>query len=70
MNITRLRELREQKQLKQIDIAKLLNITQQQYSEYELGTRIIPLKKLILLADYYNVRIDYFLSRKNKKGLY
>lgn len=70
MNITRLRELREQKQLKQIDIAKLLNITQQQYSEYELGTRIIPLKKLIILADYYNVSIDYILSRTNKKGLY
>lgn len=70
MNITRLRELREQKQLKQMDIAKLLNITQQQYSEYELGTRIIPLKKLIILADYYNVSIDYILSRTNKKGLY
>lgn len=68
MNIIRLRELREERQLKQKEIAKLLNITQQQYSEYELGTRIIPLKKLIILADFYNVSIDYLLSRTNKKN--
>lgn len=68
MNIIRLRELREERQLKQKEIAKLLNITQQQYSEYELGTRIIPLKKLIILADFYDVSIDYILSRTNKKN--
>ena len=68
MNIIRLRELREERQLKQKEIAKLLNITQQQYSEYELGTRIIPLKKLIILADFYDVSIDYLLSRTNKKN--
>ncbi len=42
MNLIRLRELRENNNLKQIDIAKLLKITQQHYSKYELGRRIIP----------------------------
>ncbi len=68
MNLIRLRELRENKNLTQSDIAKLLKITQQQYSEYELGIRIIPLKKIIILADFYNVSIDYLLSRTNKKN--
>ena len=46
MNIIRLKEIREDRDLSQKIIAKALNITQQQYSMYELGIRLIPIDKL------------------------
>lgn len=61
----RLKDLREDKDLYQEDIAKLLNITQQQYSMYELGTRQIPAHYIIKLADFYNTSTDYILGRTN-----
>ncbi len=63
MNIGRLKEIREDKDLTQKDIAKVLNITQQQYSKYELGIRIIPTEKLVKLAKFYDTSIDYLLGR-------
>ena len=54
MYINRLKEIREDKDLYQIDIAKVLNITQSQYSLYENGIRLIPVDKLVKLAKYYN----------------
>ena len=59
----RLRDLREDKDYTQTQIAKLLFITQQQYSLYEKGYRDIPTSMLITLADYYNVSTDYLLGR-------
>ena len=70
MNINRLKEIREDKDLLQKDIAKLLKTTQQQYSKYELGTRTIPLDKLNILADFYHTSIDYLVCRTDEKKPY
>ncbi len=67
MKIKRLRDLREDNDYTQADIAKILNITRPQYNLYELGDRKIPIDKLQELADYYNVSIDYILERTNYK---
>lgn len=58
----RLKELRLSKNLKQYDIAKILNITRQQYTLYETGRRQITLDKLMLLAEFYQVSFDYILG--------
>lgn len=63
MNISRLKEIREDRDIYQKDIALYLNIKQQQYSEYEIGKRLIPINYLSKLADYYNVSIDYLLGK-------
>lgn len=63
----RIKDLREDKDLKQSEIAKLLQITQQQYSLYEKGNREIPLHLAIVLAKYYNVSIDYIAGLTNDK---
>lgn len=70
MNIHRLKDLREDKDLTQSDVAKLLNTTQQQYSKYEIGIRLIPIDKLNKLADFYNTSTDYILGRTNNKKPY
>lgn len=62
----KIRYLRERKGLKQEDIAKLLDTTQQQYSRYENGTEM-PYSLLIKLALFYNVSTDYILGLTNKK---
>ena len=63
----RLRDLREDKDLKQKDIAELLKIHQTTYSDYELGRLNIPIAALHMLADYYGVSVDYLLGRTNSK---
>ena len=70
MNIRRLKDLREDKDLFQKDIAKLLKTTQQYYSEYEKGIRLIPIDKLDILATFYETSIDYILGRTNIKEAY
>ncbi|MBP7267612.1 MAG: helix-turn-helix domain-containing protein [Eubacterium sp.] len=60
----RIRDLREDHDLTQKQVAKILNCSQQVYSNYELGQRDIPTAILIKLADYYNVSTDYILGRK------
>lgn len=55
----RLKDLREDAEKKQSEIAELLNTTQQQYSKYERGLREIPFGHVITLAKYYNVSLDY-----------
>lgn len=59
MKYKRLKDLREDKDIFQKDVAKLLNISQQYYSEYENGKRPIPVEYLIILAKFYNTSIDY-----------
>ena len=66
--IQRLRDLREDNDLKQSDIASLLQTTQPQYSRYENGDREIPIRHLITLADFYLVSIDYILGRTDRKN--
>lgn len=59
---TRIRDLREDNDLSQAQIARYLNISQSTYSRYENGTLDIPSKLLIKLSDYYNVSVDYMLG--------
>ena len=61
----RLRDLREDHDLKQREIASVLNCSQRSYSNYELGQRDIPTDVLIQLAVYYNVSVDYLLGMTN-----
>ena len=61
----RIRDLREDHDLKQKDMAKILNCSQQVYSNYELGQRDIPTEILIRLSEYYHVSVDYLLGLTN-----
>ena len=70
MEFIRLRNLREDKDLYQKDIAKLLGISQQYYSEYENGKRTIPIFHLIKLAKFYNVSLDYIVGLTNNSKPY
>lgn len=58
----RLKQLREEKQLTQKEIADLLNIKQNTYSQYETGVHQIPIEFLIKLARFYGVTTDYILE--------
>lgn len=58
----RIRDLREDKDLTQKDMARTLNCSQQVYSNYELGQRDIPTDILIKLSQFYNVSVDYILG--------
>ncbi len=66
----RLKDLREDRNelLKQEDIAKLLNTTQQTYSLWERGEREIPFHHAITLAKFYKVSLDYIAGLTNKKS--
>ena len=55
----RLRDLREDRDLKQIDIANVLGIEQTQYSRYERGIQMMGIDKYITLAQFYNVSLDF-----------
>ncbi len=63
MYFQRLKDLREDKDMKQVQIAELLGIQQTVYSRYERGFQNIPIEHLIFLADYYNVSTDFILGR-------
>lgn len=58
----RIRDLREDRDLKQREVAEYLNCSQQVYSNYELGQRDVPRETLIRLSRFYNVSVDYILS--------
>ena len=66
----RIRELREDNDLLQKDLAEYLKIHQTTYSDYELGHLNIPLGTLHKLADFYGVSADYLLGRTNVKEPY
>lgn len=66
----RIRNLREDHDLKQEDVARVLNCTQACYSNYENGRRDIPSEVWIMLAAYYNVSVDYLMGRTNRKDPY
>ncbi|MBO5291495.1 MAG: helix-turn-helix transcriptional regulator, partial [Clostridia bacterium] len=59
----RIRDLREDKDLNQTEIANFLGMSQTGYSKYETGENDIPTEILIKLADFYNVSVDYLLNR-------
>jgi len=67
----RLRDLREDHDKKQEDIAKILDISRQQYQLYESGKRELPMHHFVVLAKYYNVSLDYLAGLINSpKKLY
>lgn len=70
MNLKRLKDLREDKDLYQKQIANVIGTTQQVYSEYELGIRLMPIDKLDKLADFYETSVDYIIGRTNEKTPY
>lgn len=71
INFNRLKDIREDNDMNQTKMAKILNVNRSTYSLWELGINIIPLKKLCDFADYFNFSIDYVLGltndRKNSK---
>ena len=65
MQFRNLRAIREDRDIRQKDIAKYLNVSQNTYSQYETGVISLTAEVLIKLADYYNVSVDYLLDRTN-----
>lgn len=63
MIFNNLKSTRVDRDIKQKDIAKVLNVSQNTYSQYETGTIALTAEILIKLADFYNVSIDYLLDR-------
>lgn len=55
----RLKDIREDRDLKQADVAKILNTTQEQVSKWENGVQLMGIDKYMILAEYYNVSIDF-----------
>ena len=68
MVFKRMRELREDKDWKQEQVAEYLGIRQTTYSKYELGKILIPVDYLIRLADLYDVNLDYLVGRSDHKA--
>ena len=66
----RLRNMREDKDMTQKEIAEILNMSQTGYNQYEIGKNDIPTKILIKLAIYYNTSIDYLLGITDEKKPY
>ncbi len=70
MQYTRIRGLREDKDLTQEYMGKVLNTSQRAYSNYETGQRAIPIEILSDIADYHNTSVDYLINRTNIKKPY
>lgn len=66
----RLKEIREDKQLSQSEVAKLLNVKQNTYSQYETGKRQISIAMLVQLAEFYDVSVDYLLELTDVEDKY
>lgn len=62
----RIRDLREDKDLNQTQVAKILGMSQTGYSKYETGENDLPTAILIKLADFYDVSVDYLLNRTDE----
>ncbi len=68
--MNRIKELREDRDMRQKDVAKILNISQQQYARYELEENEMAYGQLIKLAEYYNTSIDYILYVTDERKPY
>lgn len=64
----RLKQIREEKGLSQNELAKKINMTQQRISSYEKGIREPDIETLKILADFFNVSIDYLLDKTDKRN--
>lgn len=69
MNIDRIKNLREDSDMTQTELAEILHTSVRSYCHYEKGTRKIPLDILVALADHYNCSVDYLLGRTNNKKM-
>ena len=69
MPYIRIRNLREDMDMTQTDMAKNLFISQRTYSYYESGGHDIPTEVLVRLADFYDVSVDYLLNRTDKREI-
>lgn len=75
INFTRLKDIRENADISQKEMASILKVKRSTYSLWELGINIIPLSYIVSFADYFNYTIDYCLGLTNikncpnKKGL-
>ena len=69
MYFKRIKDLREDNDLTQTEIAHLLGIQQTVYSRYERGYQTIPLEHLITLADHYRVSLDYLTNRSDEPNM-
>ena len=67
MCFLRIRELREDHDIKQVTLAKYLGVGQGTYSDYENGKINIPIEVLIKLADFYQVSLDYLVGRSKRR---
>lgn len=65
MTFSNIRNLREDHDLKQREVAEVLHVSQNTYSQYETGTIELTAEKLMLLADFYHTSVDYLLGRTN-----
>lgn len=70
MYFSRLKDLREDADLAQKQVAALLGIDQRVYSNYETGKRDLPVRHLVMLADFYKTSTDYILGRTNNINPY
>lgn len=66
----RIRNLREDKDLNQTQVAAVLHTTQRTYSRYETGERSIPIETLSALADFHGTSVDYLIGRTDEKKPY
>ena len=69
MYFQRLRDLREDMDMNQTQIADMLGIKQTVYSRYERGFQTIPVEHILVLADFYGVSTDYIFGRTNNKAI-
>ena len=69
MYLRRLRDLREDHDLTQAQVAAILNTKQTIYSRYERGFQNIPLEFLLALAEHYNVSLDYIFGRTDNQEI-
>jgi transcriptional regulator with XRE-family HTH domain len=67
---SRLRDLREDKDLSQKELAQILGMSQTGYSKYETGENDVPTQILMKLADFYHTSVDYILGRTNQTKPY
>ena len=70
MFVSNVRNLREDSDLKQREVADILHVSQNTYSQYETGTIELTAEKLLLLADFYHTSVDYLLGRTDQKEPY
>ena len=66
MTFSRIRDLREDRDLTQGTLAEILGVRQTTYSKYELGRINVPIEMLIKIADFYGVTLDYLVGRSDE----